>query len=393
MKNSKAKKILLVDNSSWNIYNFRQPHILKLKSLGYDVTVATPIDEYFGNLRKNLVARYIQLRHLYPQKKNPVQDIFFFFELLLIYRRVKPDLVIHFTIKPNIYGSIVARILGIPVVNVVTGLGYTFLHAKGLNRLIPYMYRFAFSQIKKLVVYNRDDLNVFVTKEIVPKDKCRLVSGSGVNTNQFRPLPNGKNNDAFVFLFIGRLLHDKGLREYVEAAKILANQNKRIECWIVGNFTYTNPSAVQKEELFEWVQNGYVRYFGFSNDVRAYLKYTDVMVLPSHRGEGIPRSILEAMSMGKPIITTETAGCRETVIHGQNGYLVPVGDAASLADAMGLLFESQENDRKVMGQQSRKRALELFDEKIIASRFAEIISEVLPTPKHESARIKSSAVF
>ncbi|MCF8443170.1 MAG: glycosyltransferase family 4 protein [Saprospiraceae bacterium] len=255
------------------------------------------------------------------------------------------------------------------------------------------MYRFAFSRIKKLIVYNRDDLDVFVRNKIVTPEKCSIVPGSGVNTNQFRPLSKGKTNDAFVFLFIGRLLHDKGLQEFVEAAKLLAQQNKRIECWVVGNFTFTNPSAIQKEELFEWVENGYIHYIGFAKDVRSHLKNADVMVLPSHRGEGVPRSILEAMSMKKPIITTETAGCRDTVVHGQNGYLVPVGDAASLADAMALLYESSANDLEAMGDSSRKRAIELFDEKIIASRFAAIVREVLPITKNESAGITSPAVL
>jgi len=387
-----VRKILIVDNSAWNIYNFRLPHIQKLKFHGYRVMVATPIDDYIGKLNKGVYQQHIPLRHLYPQSKSPFQDLLFFWEIFWLYKRHKPDLVIHFTIKPNIYGSLAARLLKIPAISVVTGLGYPFLHPTGLNRLVPSMFRLAFRRLKKLVVYNQDDRDLLVGRNIIAAEKCTIIPGSGVNTNYFRPLPAAKGESSFVFLFIGRLLQDKGLQEYAQAAKTLRNRYGNMEFWVLGNFTHTNPSAISKEALFDWVNNGHIKYFGFANDVRAYLKHADAMVLPS-RSEGLSRSILEAMSMGKPIITTQTAGCRETVEHNVNGFLVPVNDAASLTEAMATMYEMGFPFREAMGHASRLRARQIFDEKIIAESFLNLVKDIVPLHEKSEQPTSSPAIF
>jgi len=393
MKVLKSKKILIVDNSAWNIYNFRQPHIKKLLKEGYEVVVLSPIDEYIGSLTKQLLHRHLPLYHLRPNSRNLLHDLHLIIELFQYYRREKPDLVIHFTIKPNVFGSLVARLLNIPAISVITGLGYPFLHPTGINRLVPILFKLAFRRIEKLILYNPDDRDELVKRKIISQAKTRIVPGSGVNTHHFRPMSYEKKERPFVFLFVGRLLKDKGLIEFVQAAKRIAALKKNVECWVIGNFTFHNPSAVESGELHDWVQARYIRYFGFATDVRDYLKKAEVLVMPSQR-EGIPRSILEGMAMSKPIITTQSAGCKETVIHGVNGLLVPVGNSAALVDAMLYMLEAQPTQLRLMGEQSRKRALEIFDEKIITQRFLEVINETLPISEHEECtRTGSSAIL
>ncbi len=386
------KKILIVDNSAWNIFNFRLPLVKKLSSQGYEVVVVSPIDEYIHYLNETGFVRHIPAKNLLPRSKTPLKDLLLLIELAIIYLREKPGLIIHFTIKPNIYGSLAARFAKIPSISVVTGLGYTFLHPKGINRLIPGFYKFAFQKILKLVTYNREDRRIFIDNQIVPAEKCVIIPGSGVNTNHFRPLPKTREENKFIFLFIGRLLYDKGLSEYVEAAQQLRHSGEQIECRIAGDLHDANPAGVSKDKLLEWIENKDVVYLGKVLDVRHIIRQADVIVLPSYR-EGIPRVILEAMAMGKPVITTDVAGCRETVVHGENGFVVPVKNAEALSLAMSTMMESTESELTKMGELSRKRALQFFDEKIITSRYQSILSEMESRPKHERTRTGSPALL
>jgi glycosyltransferase involved in cell wall biosynthesis len=384
---NKSKKIIIVDNSSWNIYNFRLPHARKFAKLGYEVVVATPIDEFISYLEEPNVFKHVPLKHLYPQQKNPIQDLLFLFELIKIYKSEKPDLIIHFTVKPNIYGSIAARLFGFPAICVVTGLGYPFLHPRGLNKIIPFLYKIAFKKIRKLVVYNQDDKAHLVNNNIVSEENCIVIAGSGVNTDKFRPTVNVSDKENIVFLFIGRLLKDKGIVEFVEAARQAKKENPRLEFHVLGNFAYSNPSAVTKEQLFDWVEEGVIKYLGFSKDIRPFIENADVMVLPSHRGEGMPRSILESMAMGKPIITTETAGCRETVRHGVNGYLVPVNNIYALTLAMTTMANLNKKVLIEMGKESRRNVLLLFDENLITDNYIKIFKEIFEHENVEPSKV------
>jgi glycosyltransferase involved in cell wall biosynthesis len=387
------KKILHVENSSWDVYNFRSPHIRKLRAQGYEVVVVSPIDQYFGYLNERHFSRHIPIRHLQPQGKNPWKDLLFFWELLRIYRRERPDLVIHFTIKPNLYGSLAARIAGIPAISIFTGLGYTFLHSKGMFRWMPQVCRLIFKKLRKIVVYNREDKQLLAFKKIIPPERCEILSGSGVNTNHFRPLLPTQARDSFIFLFIGRLLYDKGLAEVVNAVKTLQEMGKNVECWVVGDFTYTNPSAISRPQLMEWIEKHYIRYFGATDDVRQFIRNANVMTLPSHGGEGVPRVLLEAMSMGKPILTSTSPGCKDTVVHGKNGLLVPPKDTAALVEAMLYLVESPAAELHRMGDESRRFAILQFDEKLITAQYLHIVKQVVSIEKQTPARARSKAVF
>ncbi len=388
-----SKKVLIVDNSSWNIYNFRMPHIQRLQSEGCEVVVLSPIDEYFGSLQERVFSKYIPLKYLYPESKNLIYDLMLIWELYKIYKNERPSFIIHFTIKPNIYGSIAARFAKVPAIAVNTGLGYTFVHPFGINRFIPFLYRMAFQKICALVLYNKDDLETIVDKGIIERERCWVIQGSGVDTNHFRPISPSGNIGKFIFLFIGRLLLDKGLADFAKAAKQLIQQGYKAEFWVIGDFAYTNPSVISKHTLKHWIERKYIRYFGSQKDIRQFLKNADALVLPSRGGEGVPRVILEAMSMGKPIITTDAVGCRETVVHGENGYLVPIKNVEALSLAMTGMLEASKGTLGAMGKKSRERALNFFDEKIIVENYYLLLRQLFPELFTVSSTINGKKVL
>lgn len=365
----------------------------RLTAEGYQVTVATPVDEYIRYLDQTDFNQHIQLKRLAREGKNPVQDLLLLWELFRLYRRLKPDLVLHFTIKANIYGSLAARLAGVPAVAVVTGLGYTFLHPHGWNYFIPWLYRVAFGRLAKLVTYNPDDQAVFINNNIVEAERCIMMPGSGVPTKRFQPLPKlDEVGRKFIFLFIGRLLWDKGLMEYLHAAREIRKTRTDVECWVVGDYRESNPSGVPKSQLLEWVENQDIRYIGRVMDVRTIIRQADVLVHPSYR-EGIPRVVIEAMSMAKPVITTNVAGCRETVQHGKNGFIVPPKDAGALALAMETMLDFTPSELEKMGNWSRELACQLFDENIVTSAYLKLFDELFGIKKGEPAKQKGPAIF
>ena len=296
---------------------------------------------------------------------NPLHDLILLFQLMLIIRRVKPDCVLTYTVKPVIYGMLAARISGIQQrYAMITGLGYAFIssHSFGkkiLKLTVSFLYKLSLAKAKAVFFQNNDDLNLFRNKKIIgEKSHALRVMGSGVDIEHFKftQIPSGK----LVFLLIARLLNDKGIREYVEAARIVKEKrpNDEVNFLLLGSFD-SNPAAIQPSVIEQWVSDGFIKYLGSTDDVRSYIEQCSVFVLPSYR-EGMPRSVLEAMSMGRAIITTDTPGCRDTVVHNENGYLVPVKSIKELSIAMLKLIDNRQAIRK-MGIKSRKMAEESFD--------------------------------
>ncbi len=371
--------IAIVTNSTWTVYNFCLHFIKRFRLAGYRVTVIAPVDEYIQYLHNSYFVKHIPLRYLKHHGTNPLMDVLLVRELFGIYRREKPDLILHFGIKPNIYGSLAARFGRIPAISTVMGLGYTFLHPRFFKHIVWPLYRLAFRQNKAVVFLNKADRKLFVSQRLLRKEQAVLIRGTGVNTNYFRPLSR-PSVDRFVFVYIGRLLYDKGIAEYVQAARKLRALSPRIECWIVGDFSYANQAAVSREELLEWVAEKSVRYFGSARDVRPYLKRADALVLPSYR-EGLSRVITEAMSMEKPVVTTQVPGCVDAIEDGVNGFLAKARDVESLAEAMYRMYLLSEEERRAMGLRNRKKVLQLFDEKIIFEKYLELVRHSGCLPK------------
>ncbi len=370
-----SKSIAIVANTTWNIYNFRLNVIEKLLSEGWTVTVIAPLDEYIEYKENYPSVRHISLEKLNRDSTNPLSDLKLTLELRSIYKKLKPDLVLHYTHKPNVFGGIAALMTGTDSIAVITGLGYPFIH-KGLSRFITkWLYRFSQRAHSNFIFENEDDLKLFVNEGIIKKEKGFFVNGCGVDTNKYQPFPNGVVKPKTIFTFIGRLLYDKGIVEFVEAAKKVKAHNAKTEFWVVGELDAKNPSMVKKEELLTWIENEDVIYHGFKKDVKPIVAKSDCIVLPSYR-EGMPRIVLEGMSMGKPIITTNTAGCRQTIVDQVTGYLVNVKDSEDLARGMKEFLDLSHEEMHVMGDKGRERAIKLFNSEKIAGDVYDIVNSI-----------------
>jgi glycosyltransferase involved in cell wall biosynthesis len=387
----KAPKIAIVANTTWNIYNFRLGLMRELSAQGFRVVVIAPIDEYIHYLNDTHFIKHIALKKLNPQSKNPLKDLLLCKELYQIYKKEQPDLILHYTIKPNIWGNLAAKWANIPTISTLTGLGYTFLHGNFTKHIIRRLYKVALGQSKKLIFHNSDDQHLFKKYNLVGEGQGAVIPGSGVNTDFFSPIvkPSSKK---FIFLFVGRLLYDKGIAEFVDAARQIRRVTNNTEYWVVGQLNAKNPTAVSEHQLQDWLENKDIRYFGTSNDIRKYLKDADVFVLPSYR-EGMPRAVLEAMASAKPIITTDTAGCRDTVKEEENGFLVPVKDSISLAKAMLKMYHLNREELVKMGEKSREMTLEFFDETIIISEYLKLIKQIISGNNEKQTKRKSQAIF
>ncbi len=371
-----AKKICIVSNTSWSIYNFRLGLMKVLKERGYEVVAIAPYDRYGKIIEKDF--KFVRLNSLDRKAASPVKDVVLFIELLRIYKREKPSIVLHFTIKPNIYSSLACRVAGIKSISSVTGLGYSFITRSYLTLLVKFLYKISFLFTNKIIFQNEEDRSYFVDKKIIKTDKSLRTPGSGVNTRSYSPdFCKDKKKDGLInFLLIARLLWDKGIGEFIEAVKIVRKKCSNIGFQILGKIDTGNPAAIDYDIVREWENEGLIEYLGSKQDVRPYICRSDVVVLPSYR-EGMPRSLLEALAMGKPIITANTVGCREVINNDLNGFLVPVKDGKALAGAMIRMIDIGYQKRKEMGAEGRRMVLNSFDERIVIDRYLQAISDVL----------------
>jgi len=380
----KQKTIALVANTTWNIYNFRLNIIDKLLSEGHRVIVLAPIDEYLKYKELYPTVKHIGIKTLNRYGVNPIRDILLILELTRKYRALKPDLVLHYTNKPNIYGALAAKAAGVKSVATITGLGYAFIHKGSVSKITKLLYKLSAKLHKKLIFQNSTDKDLFIENGFVEEKNALLVKGSGVDTGFFFPSENGVDYNFTTFTFVGRLLYDKGIVEFVEAAREIGKKYPNARFWVVGELDQNNPSSIEKEDLNKWIDQKIIEYRGFEKDVRPILRKTDCVVLPSYR-EGLPRIILEGLSMAKPIITTDTAGCKETVEVGINGYLVPIKSSSKLAEAFSRFLEMDAKDQKAMGLAGRQKAEKEFDSILIADQVYKIIE-----PIFNSERVTSS---
>jgi glycosyltransferase involved in cell wall biosynthesis len=380
----KPQHLLIIANSCWNIYNFRLNLIQSLLDHGFKVSVLAPADEYTSKLQAMPGFSLYLLKNLHAQQKNPFKDLVFYWELQRLFRRLKPDFALGFTIKPNLFGSLAAKSLGIPFLPTVTGLGYTFLREGWLNKLVIRLYQKAFRGLHAVALHNESDLRLLQKLNILAPGQGISVPGSGVDTQKFAyaPLPSRK---PFVFLFLGRLLRDKGLVELAEAAAQVKTRQKNVEFWIAGSYEVENPAAISKQELQAWIDQGVFRYFGQVEDVRTLLAAAHAVVLPSYR-EGMPRAILEAMSMGRPVIVTNVPGCREAVPLNQCGLWTPPRDAEALAAALEQMVQMGDEQLLNMSLDCRNFALQRFSCEAVEAVYLQLIAAQigLPRPNHRS---------
>lgn len=373
-----GKVVMISINASWNIFNFRKGLIWGLQANGYRVVVVAPRDEYSPRLGE-LGVDYIPIA-MDKQGVSPARDILLLGRYLRVLRKVKPDVFLGYTAKPNIYGSIAARTLGIPVINNVAGLGTAFIKQGWLTKVVTKLYRIALRNASTVFFQNPEDLALFVSGRMVRRDRARLLPGSGLDLSFFKPQEGIAREDQEVrFLLVARLLWDKGIREYVEAAQSVRQAYPHTRFQILGFADVENRTAVPRTEIDRWAAEGVIEYLGHSDDVRPFIAAADCVVLPSYR-EGLPRILLEAGAMGKPLIATDVPGCRHVVADGENGFLCTVRSAKSLAEAMTRMIELSPPQRRALGASARQRVELNFDEKIVIERYLAAVQEAIGNP-------------
>ena len=361
-------KVFIVVNNAWYAYNFRLSLARFLKKNGYRVEFVMPFDEKYTKI----IQSEFEVFHIYFDSKgvSPFTDLKTIFKLFSLYRKNHPQIVLNFTIKPNLYSSLVARILGIKSISNITGLGTIFIKENLITKIAEILYKIALKKNSVVFFQNSDDVKLFLDRGLVMPSQFKLLPGSGIDTSKFCPQVV-KKSDKFVFLFIARLIKDKGIYELINAAIKLSKKYK-FELWLLGEKDVQNNTAVSDCELKSWLKNDFISYLGKTDDVRKYIAKCDCVVLPSYR-EGTPRSLLEAAAMAKPIVTTNTAGCKEVVEHNFNGLLCDARNVDDLLIKMEQMLSFGEDVLKKMGQNGRDKIVRSFDEKIVLKKYLSVI--------------------
>lgn len=362
------RAFLLIGSFADSLVNFRGALIAAIAAKGYRVVACAPGGD--PNLSARLAELGAEFRPIHIERTgvNPFSDLRTLWEIIRLIKEIRPTAVLGYTVKPVVYGSIAARLCRVPAIySLITGLGYAFIDTGGKSRiarrLVRYLYRAGLRFNRKVFFQNRDDMGLFMSLDLLTKEEqAELVNGSGVDVVRFSVLPIP---DEPVFLLIARLLRDKGVREYVQAAEIVRRSHPEARFLLAGWIDAGNPASIGQGELEGWVANGTIEFLGSLEDVRPALAGCSVYVLPSYR-EGTPRTVLEAMAMGRPVITTDVPGCRETVTEGENGYLVPPMNAEALAEAM-LRMILNPDLREALGRRGRMLAEQRYDARKVAA--------------------------
>lgn len=368
---SAPRLAVIAANSGWNLVNFRKPLIDALVLSGWRV-VALGSDDASATRIRALGAEFIPVT-IDSGGTSAWRDGQLLLECRRTLRELRPQVFFGFTIKPNIYGSLAARGLDIKVVNTISGLGTAFLRRGPLNWLVSRLYRFALRDSERVFFQNPHDRELFLANGLVRASQTGLVPGSGIDLQHFRPQPRRSDSDGrFRFLFVGRLLRDKGLVEFAEAARLLRARWPDVEFAILGFAGSDNPSAVKRSEVEQWQADGLVTYLGETDDVRPAIAQADCVVLPSYR-EGLPRSLLEAAAMARPMVATDVPGCREVVDDGENGFLCQARSSESLAGALEAMLRLDEAERMVMGAKARKKVERQFDQALVVHAYMDLL--------------------
>jgi glycosyltransferase involved in cell wall biosynthesis len=371
-------KILLSVNAAWNIWNFRKPLVEALIAEGHSVMVLAPRDDTAAKLE----ALGCSVRHLEMSVKglNPARDLGLLLRLRHIFRALRPDIVLSFTIKNNIFGALAAKTLGLPFIPNVTGLGTAFLSGGALETVAVSLYRTAFRGLPVVFFQNDEDLDLFLARGLVSQDQARLLPGSGIDLVRFAPAPWPEEGRAPVFLMIARLLRDKGVLEYVDAARRVKATLPAARFQLLGAAGVENRSAIGRETVLQWEAEGVIEYLGTVDDVRPAIAAAHCIVLPSYR-EGAPRTLIEAAAMARPVIATDVPGCRAVVEAGRTGFLCEVRSGESLARACQDFLDLGQADRVKMGEAGRAKMARDYDQRLVVDAYRAAIEDTVPAAR------------
>ena len=361
-------KVLICLNLAWNLVNFRSGLIRALVDAGYEVVAVAPRDGYEPRLAA-LGCRYVELP-MDNRGTHPGRDLLLLLRFVRLFWRERPDVYLGYTVKPNVYGSLAARWLGIPVINNIAGLGAVFIQGGRLAQVVRWLYRQALKASRKVFFQNDDDRQLFIAGGLVRAEVADLLPGSGIDLARFAVAPPRPDtgDGKFRFLLVARMLRDKGVVEFVEAAALLKLRWPQAEFCLLGFVDAQNPTAISRAQMDAWVAQGHVLYLGVSDDVRVEIAGADCVALPSYR-EGTPRTLLEAAAMGRPLVATDVPGCREVVEDGVNGLLCKPFDAQDLADKMESMLQMRPEQRAEMGRLGRDKMERAFDEQLVIKKY------------------------
>ncbi len=370
-------RIAVVSRCARTLYNFRKSLAQEARNVGAQVLMVGAETDGFG---ERLRSDGFEFRHVPVSLRGLdfLGDLRLFFAFVHLFRAFRPEVVHAFTIKPAIYATLAAAIAGVPVrVVTITGLGHSFTTAPAwLKLIVQCLYRLALRYAHVVYFQNQTDRDLFVSQRLVDESRARLVGGSGVDVDRFAPVPLPSAQGAPpAFLMISRLIREKGVAEYITAARVVKSEYPHVQFRLVGGVDLRNPSALSASEVADLQSDGGIDWIGEVDDVRPYIAESDVVVLPSYR-EGLPRALLEGAAMGRAVIATDTVGCRDVVVPGTTGYLVPVADSDALAAAM-VRFIREPAQIKRMGDAGRHRVVQLFDERAVIRQTLQAYEELL----------------
>ena len=358
--------ILITVNAAWNVLNFRRPLVEAMIADGHSVTVLAPRDDSVAAL-ESLGCKVLPLE-MSVKGLNPLQDVKLIGRMRKIFRTQRPDAIFSYTIKNNIFGALAARPLGIPFIPNVTGLGTAFLSGGFLQFIAEGLYRRAFRNLDVIFFQNEDDRDLFLERKLVTKLQARLLPGSGIDLTHFAATDYPTDSDAPVFLMIARLLRDKGVLEYVAAARKVKSEHPSARFQLLGAVDAANRTAIDAATVTSWEEEGIIEYLGTADDVRPHIAAAHCVVLPSYR-EGAPRTLIEAAAMARPLIATDVPGCRSVVDDGVTGYLCKVRDGDDLTKSMNAFLALPREERARMGRAGRAKMAKSFDQAIVVEAY------------------------
>tara|TARA_B100000795_G_scaffold164571_1_gene123783 strand:- start:140 stop:1264 length:1125 start_codon:yes stop_codon:yes gene_type:complete len=365
-------RIIISINTAWNIFNFRKGLIKTLQSQGHQIFAMAPSDEYVSRIEE-MGVQFIPV-NLDQKGINPFKDLSLVKQYYNLFNSIKPDLILSYTIKPNIYGNLAARVLKIQTINNISGLGTIFIKKNLISYLGKTLYRLALSSSEHVFFQNTKDRKLFLKSKLISNTKHSVIAGSGVDTDIFKS--NKKTNKAQRFLFSGRLIRDKGVLEYLNAASAVLEKFPDREFLLTGELGANNKTALSKEELEVFTDKfKQIKYLGKNDDMAKILRGVDVMILPSYR-EGLSKSLIEAASMKLPIITTDVPGCNEVVKHNYNGVLCKPQCTESLIKAIEKMIILSAKERHNMGVNGRSLVEKYFKEELVIQNYSNQIDKI-----------------
>ncbi|MFQ2074776.1 glycosyltransferase family 4 protein [Aeromonas veronii] len=367
-------KILLIGNTMWSFYNFRIDLIKDIIGLGHQVYILAPSDDSVSKVKNIPGCTLLDIK--FSRKGiNPIYEILLLIKIYLKIKEIKPDLIFNYTIKPIIYGSIASWFAGIKNIAVTTGLGYIAINKNLVSTISRYLYKVALFFSNEVWFLNEDDKSYFISLRLVDKNKTRILPGEGIDvdyfsSSHFQPF----FSEGFSFLLIARMLSDKGIFEFVEAAR-------RIKCFfpeckfiLMGDVDPGNPNSIKKEMLEAWIQEGVIDYLPFEHDVRPFINKANCVVLPSYR-EGIPRTLLEASAMSKVVIASNAPGCKDVVINGKTGFLCEPKNVDSLVETCTYVIGLEPSELVLLGRNGRNYVTNKYANEIVFDFYKKAIAK------------------